>query len=212
MLGVEPLYVALPFTLIVAFSISLLEQKTKLSADAAIGVLFSFSMALGVIFLSLKADYTTDGFTYLFGSLLAVSELDVYWSIGLTLFTLLTLKFWNIWAYSAFDRELAKADGINPKLYEFLFSGIIAVIIVVASKIIGLTLIAAFIVIPAASARLLAKTLFQMTIISVLIGVLSSLIGLILSFYLNLPSGATIVALQTGIFGLSFIAKRFIKN
>ena len=90
LLGVQPLWIAVPFTLAVALAIVWLRERTALAEDTAIGVLFAVSMALGIVFLSVKQGYTGDAFTYLFGSILAISQTDVYMAAAMALATLCT--------------------------------------------------------------------------------------------------------------------------
>jgi zinc transport system permease protein len=119
---------------------------------------------------------------------------------------------WKKWAYATFDEELARADGLKVEIHDYILSGMLAVTIVIAIKMVGILLISSFIVIPAASARLISKTFIGMTIKSIIIGILSSIAGMWLSVSLDLPSGASIVILQSIIFATAFIFSRLIHN
>jgi len=208
-LHTEPLYIAVPFTIIVAVGIVFLKEKTRLETDTSIGILFSVAVALGIIFLAMKRDYTVDAFTYLFGSILSVFTGDLIFALILTIITIFaTFKYWSSWAYSTFDSELAQSDRIPVPKHDYILSVLIALSIVISVKLVGIILISAFIVIPAASARLLATTFIKMTIISIIIGVLSALAGLILSYMLDLPSGAVIILLQATIFLICALARK----
>jgi zinc transport system permease protein len=201
-LNSEPLWIAVPFTVIVAIGIAWVRDRTQLGGDTAVGIFFAVSMALGVIFLFLKRQYTDDAFTYLFGSILAVTSNDL-WITGLVvLVTFFSWPLWRRWAYASFDRELAEADRLSVSRDDYLLVVLIAVTVVVAIKVVGIVLIAAFLVIPAATARLASRTFQMMTILSVTIGVLSALIGLFFSYFLDVPSGATIILLQACLFFL----------
>ena len=144
--------------------------------------------------------YTTDAFTYLFGSILAVSGTDLWVSGGILVVTALTIPLWGRWSYATIDREAAMADGIPVRLDDYLISVLIAVTIVVSAKIVGIVLISAFLVIPAASARLVSRRFVGMTILSVVFGVFTAVSGLFMSVELDLPSGATIILVQTVVF------------
>ena len=207
LLNQEPLLIAVPFTILVAIGITFVKDKTNLGGDTTIGIFFSVSMALGIIFIFLKRQYTSDAFTYLFGSILSVTITDIIVSAVLILITLLLSPFWKRWAYSSFDRELAQADRIPVQLDDYLLSILIAVTIVVSIKVVGIVLIAAFLVIPPATSRLINKSFSKMTFNSILIGVLTALFGLWISYYLDVPSGATIILLQAAIFFLIMIVK-----
>jgi len=208
LLGVEPLYVAAPFALVVALGIAWTREHTDLAGDTAIGIFFAVSMALGIIFLWLREQYSADAFTYLFGSILAVRKSDLVLLGGLLIATLFTLPLWGNWAYATFDRELALADRVPARRDDYLLSGVIAVVVVAAVKIVGMVLVAAFLVIPAAAGRLLARTFFTMTVFSVCIGVVTAAAGLIVSYYSDMPSGPCIVLLQAAIFLIALPFRR----
>lgn len=205
----QPLWVALPFALVVALGIAWLRDHTDLSSDTAIGIFFAVSVALGVLFISLRQDYTVDAWNWLFGSILGVSTADVTVILLVTLFSLILLAWlWGKLAYATFDEELAATDGVRVGRLEYLLLALAAVIIVVSVRVVGVILMAAYLVIPAASARLLAHSLFQMTLISIALGVLSTLLGLYASFVLDVPSGSTIVLTQAALFVLAALIAR----
>jgi len=209
LLNQEPLWIAVPFTVFVAVGITYVKDKTNLGGDTTIGIFFSVSMALGIIFIFLKRQYTSDAFTYLFGSILSVTLVDIIVPAILILITLLLSPFWKRWAYSSFDRELAQSDRIPVQLDDYLLSVLIAVTIVVSIKVVGIVLIAAFLVIPPATSRLMNKSFSKMTFVSIIIGVFTAIIGLWISYYLDVPSGATIILIQAALFFLVMIFKSF---
>ena len=200
LLNSEPLWTAVPFTVLVAVGITWVKDKTNLGGDTTIGIFFSVSMALGIIFIFLKRQYTSDAFTYLFGSILSVTTADIIVPIILIIITLFLFPFWKRWAYSSFDRELAQADRIPVQFDDYLLTILIAITIVVSIKVVGIVLIAAFLVIPPAASRLLNKSFSKMTLVSVIIGIVTALVGLWISYYLDVPSGATIILLQAAVF------------
>ncbi len=208
LLQVEPLWIAIPFTVVVALGIIWARERTRLGADTTIGIFFAVSMALGIVFLSLRKNYSADAFTYLFGSILAVSPADLWATGGVVLLTLALLPFWNRWAYATFDRELAAADRHRTVRDDYVLSIAMAVTIVVSVKLVGVVLIAAFLVIPAASARLVARRFITMTLGSVGIGMASALTGLLISYQLDIPSGPSIILLQAAVFFGAALARR----
>lgn len=210
-LGREPLWIAVPFTVVIAIAITWVRQRTTLAPDTVIGVFFASSMAIGIVFLSLTKEYTVDAFAYLFGSILAVTMTDLRVTGFVVLLALLTLPLWGRWAYATFDRDLALTDRVPVVFDEYLLSVLLAVTVVVAVKVVGIVLISAFLVIPAASARLIVRRFSAMTLISVLFGMGSVLFGLWFSYWLDIPSGATIVLLQTGIFLVCLLLGRMLK-
>ena len=205
LLNAEPLWIAAPFTIIVAIGIAWVRERTELSSDTAVGIFFSVSMALGVIFLFLKREYTSDAFTYLFGSILAVTYKDIMITVLVVLITLFTFPLWKRWAYASFDRELAQTDRLPVIRDDYILSVLIAITVVVAIKVVGIVLIAAFLVIPAATARLISRSFRFMTLLSVIIGIMSAIIGLFISYYVNVPSGATIILFQASLFFIAMI-------
>jgi zinc transport system permease protein len=169
-------------------------------------------VALGIIFLSLKDDYSADAYTYLFGSILTVTESDIWISVSLVIVTLITFKlYWGRWAYATFDRELAKADKLPVVADDYTLMIMTAITVVLAIKIVGIILITAYIVIPASFARLMTKRFIYMTYWSIGMGVVSSIAGLIISYQLDFPSGAVIIILQALLF-LSAVFYSKIKN
>jgi zinc transport system permease protein len=201
LLSVQPLWFAVPFTVIVAAGITWVRNRTHLGSDTVIGIFFALSMALGVVFLYLKTGYSVDAFNYLFGSILAVTPTDIVVIAIVVAVTLMTIPLWGRWSYATFDREMGMVDRLPVIADDYLISVLIAVTVVVSVKVVGIVLVAAFLVIPAATGRLAARTFASMTWYSIAIGILTALIGLLASFRLNLPSGATIVLTQ----GLVFV-------
>ncbi|MDH3392789.1 MAG: metal ABC transporter permease, partial [Desulfobulbaceae bacterium] len=126
LLGREPLMIAVPFTVVVSVAIIWVRHRTTLASDTVIGVFFAVSMAAGIIFLSLKKDYSADAFSYLFGSILAITRTDLWVTSGVVLLALLAQPLWGRWAYATFDRELAISDRVPVILDEYLLSVLIA--------------------------------------------------------------------------------------
>jgi zinc transport system permease protein len=201
LLQTEPLWIAAPFTILVSIAISFLKEKTKLGADTAIGIFFAVSVALGIVFISLKKDYSVDAFSYLFGSILSVGMGDLIGGVAIFSLTFLAaVKYWKRWAYATFDNELARADKIRVIKDDYALSALLALTIVLSVKLVGIVLVASFLVIPAAAARLVSSTFIKMTVTSIVFGLISSIIGLFASFELDIPSGAAIILAQALIF------------
>lgn len=200
----NPTWIAVPFSAIVAVVIYLMRSRTDLSSDTAIGVAFAVSVALGVMFFSLIPPDTNLGLSLmdlLFGSILGVRRIDLTVMlvvVGLT--SVIMLATWGALAYATFDEELARSDGVKTGALELTLYVVAAVVVSVSAVVVGVILMAAYLVIPAATARLVARTLAQMTVLSVLFGGLATVAGLLLSFVLDVPSGATIVLVQAALF------------
>jgi zinc transport system permease protein len=206
-IGPDPLWVALPFTAAVAAGIVWVRERTALGADTAIGIFFAVSMAIGMIALSLREEFTADAFAYLFGSILAISWFDVILAAALVVLAAAAWPAWGRWAYATFDAELARADRLPVLRDDYLLAMLLAVSVVVALKLVGIVLIAAFLVVPAATARLVCRTFFAMTIASAALGALSSLAGLWWAYRLDLPAGPSIVLVQAFFFLIGVLCR-----
>ncbi|NNE47878.1 MAG: metal ABC transporter permease [Rhodothermales bacterium] len=200
LLQTDPLWVAIPFTIAVAIAINWVRDRTILSGDTAVGIFFAVAMALGIIFITLRDDYTVDAFSYLFGSILMVSRTDLWLSGGLVVTCVISYPLWARWAYATFDSELATSDRLNVARDDYVLSVLLAVTVVVTVKVVGVLLVAAFLVLPAASARLLTRRFVNTTLVAVAIGILTAVAGLVTSFYADVPSGATIILTQAAVF------------
>jgi zinc transport system permease protein len=199
----QPLLIAVPFTLATALGIAWVRDRTELSSDVAIGVFFAVSVALGVLFLSIipPERNVVDVWHLLFGSILAVGPADLITIVLVTGVALaILLALWPLLAYATFDSELAQTDGVRVGALEYLLFAVAALIVVVSAQVIGIVLMAAYLVIPAAAARLVSRSLFSMTLLSVAVGLASTIAGLVISFLADIPSGSTIILAQAGLF------------
>ncbi len=212
LLHTQPLWIAVPFTVVVATGIVAVRERTQLAEDTSIGVFFAVSMALGIVFLSMTKGYTGDAFTVLYGSILSVTLTDLLVTAGVSLLALGMIPLWGQWAYATFDRDLARADRLAVTRADYILNIAIAVSVVVSIKVVGILLIAAFLVLPAATARLLTATFRTMTLWSVALGVSTALAGLVVSYYSNMPSGATIILLQAAVFLVAAVCGQFLRN
>ncbi len=213
LLHVNPYLSALAFTLVIAIGISLLATNTKLPLDTLLGVLFSSSVALGVILVQLTPGYQSDLISFLFGDILAVSEFDIYLTIVVSIIALIIIIFsGKHFIAITFDPNLAQAEGINVRKYELLFMLLLASLIALAIKLVGVVLVTALLVIPAASAQNLTRSLTSMFASSVAISLFSIICGLFLSATLNTPSGPTVVLVSSVLFVTSLLLRPFIKS
>jgi len=199
------------FCVLVAWLIGWTSRKKIISEDASIGIFLVASMAFGIILISLRRQYTADLFSFLFGSVLAVGLTDVYLTLVLAILVLAAVAiFFRPMFLFCLDEELALANGIpvGPVYYALLT--VLAVTIVLSVKILGVLLIAAFLVIPGAAARMLTYRYRTMFLIANVVGLLGILGGLVVSDVLpDLPSGPTIVMAQFVLFVLALLWSRF---
>jgi zinc transport system permease protein len=201
----QPLWIAIPFTIAIALLITWVSEHSSLALDSVIGVLFALAMALGIVFISQLPTYAADAFGYLFGSILAVQPADLAAAGAVALLALLSVPLWGRWAYATIDREAALADRLPVRLDNYLLAVLTAVTIVVSAKLVGIILLSAFLVTPAASARLLAKRFSSMTLLALGFSLLTTLGGLAASYALDWPSGATIILVQTLLFAICLL-------
>ena len=206
-----PLTLAVPFTLLTAVLIAWVRDRTELGSDTVIGVFFAVTVALAVLFVSVipPERSSVDVFSLLFGSILAVSGVDLIVILAVFALTVTSLcLLWPRLAYATFDSELAQTDGVRVRLLEYILFALTALIVVVSAQVVGVVLMAAYLVIPAAAARLISRSLAGMTVRAVLIGLVSTVSGLLLSFWLDVPSGSVIILTQALLFVLAALFRR----
>lgn len=186
-----------------ALAIGFVSRRGFLRMDTAIGVLFAGTFALGVFLFSLIDGYVADLFTFLFGNVLAISPSDLVALVALGSVVLGAVALlWKQLLYATFDPLGAQASGIRVGLLEYAFLAIVALAIVVSLQAVGIILVVAMLVTPAASAQLLSSRFGSMMQLAIAIGIGSAVVGLYLSYWLDVASGATIVLVQTAVFFL----------
>ncbi len=201
LLGINPFVSAIVFCLLTAWGIGWTSENGKLKEDTAIGVFFASTMALGVFFIGMMKAYNLDLFGYLFGNVLAVTKSDLLLSASLGSAVLITVfLLYKELLFITFDQEMAQVTGVPARGIYYLLLGLIAITIVISIKVVGIILVSALLVIPPASAYQLTEDFNKMMLLAVLIGIASSLMGLFLSYWLDVASGATIVLTATTIF------------
>ncbi|WP_345305731.1 metal ABC transporter permease [Candidatus Villigracilis saccharophilus] len=194
---------------IVALSIGLFSREGTVKEDTAIGILFAAALSLGVALISSMQTYAVDLSHILFGNVLGVSSSDLWMIVGLSFVILLTVSlFFKQFLVISFDPVLAATLRLPAELLRNLMLVLLALTVVVSLQTVGVSLAAAMLVTPAATAYLLTRRLLPMMLVSALIGALSSVIGLYLSYYLNIVSGSTIVLTATAFFLITFLWKR----
>lgn len=204
LLGVNPLFTAVAFCLLTAWGIAWTSQRAEVKEDTAIGVFFAATMALGILFIGLMHGYNVDLFGYLFGSVLAVTVEDLWLSLLLGGGVLLAVGlFFKELLFITFDPEMARVSGLPADRLYLLLLSLMALTVVLSIKVVGIILVSALIVIPAAAAHQWTEDFRRMMALAVLIGDSSAVAGLFLSYRLDTASGATMVLTATAIFFLS---------
>jgi len=201
-LYLSPILVALGVAVVSALGILKLKERAGLHGDTAIGIISSLGMALGIILVSLAGSFNVDLFGYLFGSVLAIDPEEVWVALILALVVLFTIAlFYQEFVYITFDSESAKVSGVRVRRLDSLMAMLTAVTVVLGMKVVGILLVSALLVIPAAAALQVARSFKEALVVSASLAGISSLGGLIMAFYLVWPASGTIV----GVSGLLFL-------
>lgn len=197
---------ALITAIISALTIGTISRGTKIKEDTAIGIIFAGMFALGIALISTVRSYTVDLTHFLFGNVLGVSTFDLVLTGVFSVVILITIAiFYKEFVVISFDPILATTLRLPAILLEYIFLILIAVTIVVALQTVGVALMVAMLITPAATAFLLAKRLSRMILLAALIGSFSGITGLYISYYANIASGAAIVLVATAIFAITFV-------
>jgi zinc transport system permease protein len=212
LIGISPLYItlaALPLVMLSSLAILQLTRAKRIHGDAAIGIISSLGIAVGIILASLAGGYNVDLLSYLFGNILTVNQTELWLSFIVFLIVLFTIIFFyhDLFAVT-FDEELAQTMGIKTKRINVILLLLTAVVAVLAMKVAGIMLVSAMLILPPLTALQLSIS-FRMTIIAaVCFSILSVISGIIFSFLLNLPAGGTIVICNVGLLIIIFGAKK----
>ena len=189
-----------------------LQQSKSLSSDTLLGVIAHFALAIGIIVISFNK-IKIDLHAFLFGDILTVSSSDILGMyIGVIIVITLILSNWSSLVLATIDEDLAKSEGINPLYVNVLLTTIMTIVVALSLQIIGLLLITAMLIIPAATARRLTNSPESMVVVSTTIGIFSVIFGIYLSVELDLPSGPSIVVVGSILFFLSHMFGVFLKK
>ena len=207
-LTVNPVLAAIPFSIASAMIIGGVEKKVKISADTAMGILWSVGMALGVIFINLTPGYAPDLFSYLFGDILTVTNSDLLIMLTLDLIIITTVYiFRREFLAVSFDEEFSTVVGLPSLPIYMLLLALVALSVVVLMKVVGIILLIALFTIPAAISKQYTHNLTKLMSLATIIGIILASVGIILSYIFNLASGATIVMVLAAAFLISYYLK-----
>jgi len=208
LLGFEPIIGAFLFSICAALGIGFIKRKGGGRSEVIIGLFWSLGMALGILFIALMPGYPPDLTSYLFGSILSVTKADLYLIISLTVIVILAIFIlFNDWKAYFFDEEFASILGIKTAFLEYLLLIIIAMTIVVLIRVVGIILVLALLTAPAAIAGTLTSRLKGRMIYAVIFGNIFCILGLCISYVMNIASGASIVILSVICYFLSYVFK-----
>ena len=210
LLGANTIAIALLFSVTIALGIGYINKKTPLSIDTVIGIFFSGAMALAVIIISFISGYQPDLISYLFGNILAITGSDLILAVSIGISTTgIILALRKPYLFLTLDRDGARLAGMKTTILDYMFLALLALVVVASIRIVGVILVSALIIIPPATAKNVSKNFTQMVYLSMVFGVASVFGGLVLSYYINSPSGAVIVLFSLAIFVMATIAKTF---
>lgn len=212
-LGVAPIKFSIPVVVIAAFLLLRIAENGKMQNDAAIAVVASSALAIGVIVTSLTTGLNTDVNSYMFGSILAMSKEDVTMSVALSVVVLIMFVFCyhRIFAVT-FDESFSKATGVRVNMYNTLISIFTAVTVVLGIKMMGAMLISSLIIFPALTAMKIFKSFLQVTVCAAILSVINFTVGLLASYVFSIPAGASIVVANLIVFIIFSIVGAMIKK
>ena len=208
-LNIVPFWSAIFFTILSALGIVKLRESSKISGDAALGVFFSTGLAVGIIVLSLTPNANVNISNILFGSILTITYQDLILTTFIGVIVLIITYFlYNSFLSITLDEELASTSGLPVSRLNSILLVLVSLVIVSSMRIIGILLVSSLIIIPAVISIQLSRSFKETIIVAMVIGVSSVLIGLSLSYYGNIPSGASITFVNILIFAFVIIFKK----
>lgn len=208
LLGFEPIIGAFLFALIAAFGIGFIKRRGGAHFDVVIALFWSLGMALGILFIALMPGYPPEISSYLFGSILSVTREDIYLMLILTAIVIwLILMLFNNWKAYLFDEEFSSVIGIKTGFLEYLLLVLIAMAVVVLIRVVGIILVLSLLVVPAAISEMFVKSLKTRMILAIIIGIVFCVLGLWISYVLDVASGASIVILSVIAYLLAYVIK-----
>ena len=211
-LGAAPLTVSIPVVVAAAFMLLRISENSKIKGDAAIALISTSSLAIGVVVISLTTGMNTDVCNYMFGSILAMSKADVRLSIVLAgVVLVLFVLFYNKIFAVTFDETFARATGTRAGLYNMLIAFLTAITVVLGMRMMGALLISSLIIFPALTAMRVCKRFRMVTLCAAGISVLCFFVGVVISYIYAMPTGASVVLMNIAAF-LSFWAASFVRG
>lgn len=206
LLGVNPFFSIIATVLTASLFIERLRTSKRVYGESALAIFLSGSLALSLVLIGFGNGYNASLFSYLFGSITTVkqSDLVIILTLGTIVSSIIILLFKEL-VYISFDEETASVSGIPTKFINNLFILLAALTVAISIPVVGILLLSALIVIPVVTALQLRKSFLQTLIFAEVFSVSSIILGILLSFYFNLPSGAAIVLTSLGFFSLTYL-------
>ena len=192
--GIDPLLGALTFASASSVGIEFASRRGGIREDSVVGIIWSMGMAIGALFMSLRPGYATDLTSYLFGNILLVTPQNILWLTILTVMLIIGSILWlRRLMYITFDEEYAKSQGVNTSLIAYIMAIVIAIAIVLSIKVMGIILLLSLITIPTVIANDITKDFKLITPLSAIIAVVGNVVGFILSYEYDIPTGSCII-------------------
>lgn len=196
--GFSPTLGAMLFAVLSSLGIEFASRRGKMREDSAIGIMWSLGMAIGALFMALRPGYSSDLTSYMFGNILLVDSGDVMMLGALTLFMVVgALTMLRRIMYITFDEDYARSQGMPVAMVAYMMSIVVALAIVLSIKVMGIILLISLMTIPTVIANSLTKDYRWVTLLSALIGVFGNVVGFVLSYNFDLPTGSCIIFILT---------------
>lgn len=203
LLKTQPFFITIIVTIIASIFIEKLRTNKNISGDAVLAMFLPGGLALSTILIGLAHGFNANLFSYLFGSISTVTGNDLWFIVGLGVLTIVLITlFYKQLLFAAFDEESAKASGIPVGFINMLLIVLTAITVSIAIRVIGILLIGALMVIPVVTGMQLSRSFIQGIYFSIGFALTAVLLGLYISYYIDLPAGGVIVLISLGLFGL----------
>lgn len=211
-LGLPPLSISIPIVIIASIIIMIISQKQGEKGDVTIALVASVALAIGVIITALTSGFGVDVSNYMFGSVLAMTTGDVILSIILSIILIAVyVIFYNRLFMITYDEKYAKSRGINVTFYQMLIAVVTGLVVVLGMRMMGTLLISSLIIFPAIISKKLTKSFKGLMMLSCTVSIICFILGLLVSFFLNLPTGASIVMVYILLFIITNIYTKIFK-
>lgn len=209
LLNQSPLFLSIPIVMVASFLILKLNDVADVHGDAAIGLVSSFSVAMGVLISSVASGFNVDLFSYLFGSILVIKTSEVYLSLILATLVIGAVVFYyhDLFAITQ-DEAFSRVIGIKTNRMNYLISAMTAITISLGIRVVGTMLISSMVIFPSITALQVARSFKETIIISAFVAILAVVLGIIASYVYNLPSGASIVMVNGALFAVFFVFRK----
>jgi zinc transport system permease protein len=212
-LGVNPMLGAIVFSLFASFLLGYIQRLTRQRQDTLIGVMWAIGMAIGIIFADLTPGYKADLMSYLFGSILAVTQFDLWLMLGVNLLVItLVVLFYKELQAVAFDETFARVRNLPVDILYVILIAMIGLAVVMLMRVVGLIMIIALLTVPAAIGSLFLKNMKDIMFAAVGLSLLFTIGGLLLAYFLNLTTGATIILVAGIVYLISLLIHHYCRK